>query len=241
MQTFRPLVQDCVPERLLSTTRLCYIPTAAWTYSETSEKGHGEQRRRWRYEAKQKIQMLAAELGTSGSTVVLELDSPNQSTASIQEALSNADILYVDGGNTFYLQHTLIKTNFWSVALPLIETNKLLYIGASAGGIVAGNRIETALWKGWDKPHPPGMGMDDWQWAEGNRMEGSGLVDFSLFMHFVPEMHTDLVQKRGAGCRVHCIADNCAVAVGMDPGPALVELSADGVRRPLTVSCLPSV
>ena len=36
-----------------------------------------------------------------------------------------------------------------------------LYIGASAGAIVAGKSIETALWKGWDDPAVAG---DDFEW-----------------------------------------------------------------------------
>ena len=36
-----------------------------------------------------------------------------------------------------------------------------LYVGASAGAIVAGKSIETALWKGWDDP---GVAGDDFIW-----------------------------------------------------------------------------
>ena len=34
-------------------------------------------------------------------------------------------------------------------------------MGASAGAIVAGKSIETALWKGWDDP---GVAGDDFIW-----------------------------------------------------------------------------
>jgi peptidase E len=36
-----------------------------------------------------------------------------------------------------------------------------LYVGASAGAIVAGRSIETALWKGWDDPSVAG---EDFEW-----------------------------------------------------------------------------
>jgi len=195
----------------LSSKKLVYVPTASYVLSETSEKPKGEQRRRMRYEAKQKSQLLVKELGLdqNSKATLLELDAPNLKAEEIRIALENADICYVDGGNTFYLQYMLLRTKFWDIANPLLESGRLLYMGASAGGIVAGLSIETAYWKGWDKPIPIGMGMDGWSWTP-ETLRGRGLVPYSLFMHFDESAHAALVSQKKSSLdhEVMCISDD---------------------------------
>ena len=45
----------------------------------------------------------------------------------------------MDGGNTFYLQKSILSTKFWGSVIPHLKNNNSIYIGVSAGAIVAGN------------------------------------------------------------------------------------------------------
>ncbi len=59
-------------------------------------------------------------------------------------------LIYIDGGNTFWLQHCIEKGN-WSdliiEACSSANANPAMYVGSSAGAIVAGKYVETATWK----------------------------------------------------------------------------------------------
>ena len=35
--------------------------------------------------------------------------------------MSSASIIYVDGGNTFYLQKYIIQTSFWNAVQPFLD------------------------------------------------------------------------------------------------------------------------
>ena len=85
-------------------------------------------------------------------------------------------IVYVEGGNTFWLQHCLEKGN-WEEPLKkacLGEDATSLYIGKSAGAIIAGTTVETATWKGWDDPSvvPGKESYEDWKSHPGLSMVG---------------------------------------------------------------------
>ena len=58
--------------------------------------------------------------------------------------LEDFDIVYMMGGNTFYLLDMIRKTNFDTKIINFINKNKI-YIGSSAGSEILGNSIESAL------------------------------------------------------------------------------------------------
>ena len=217
-----------------STSRLVYLPTASFVYSSTSEKPKGEQRRRMRYEARAKAFLLAQGLGldTTEKPLVLELDAPKLQQEDIRKVLTDAEVLYVEGGNTFYLHWVMLKTGFWDVAAPLLDSGKLVYMGASAGAIVAGTSIETAFWKGWDSPILPDMGMDDCVWNAEN-LRGRSLVDFSLFMHYSEPEHAALVQNKKDTLPLVCVRDDSAILISAG---AALELKGDGTIAPISLA-----
>jgi len=120
-------------------------------------------------------------------------------------ALKDASLIYVDGGNTFYLQKFLNLTNFWGISEPILRSG-CAYIGTSAGAIVAGQSIKTAYWKGWDND-----GVD-FKWTE-ETLRGSGLVEYDIFPHYVKEEHKALVDSKQMthDCIVKCLTDNMAM------------------------------
>ena len=73
---------------------------------------------------------------------VNELDIAEASTAKMQSALANTDIVYVAGGNTFYLLKQIRETRFDKLLTDYVEAGGL-YAGASAGALVAGVDIES--------------------------------------------------------------------------------------------------
>jgi peptidase E len=183
-----------VREQITNTSSLSsfvYIPTAKFGYDTSSPKSKGEQRRRARYDAKQKMLLIADSFKLSNPTL-LELDASSATPESIASVISNANVIYVDGGNTFYLQKHLLSTKFWSAARPCLERG-CLYIGASAGGISAAKSITTAYWKGWDNPSV----ATEMEWNE-TALAGAGLADFSLFMHYDEEQYDSLVKQKKA-------------------------------------------
>lgn len=64
--------------------------------------------------------------------------------------LSLYDMIYMMGGNTFYLLKKIRDTKF-DIKLKEAINNSIVYVGSSAGSIILGNTIELAL--AYDKNH----------------------------------------------------------------------------------------
>ena len=62
--------------------------------------------------------------------------------------IDNFDIIYMMGGNTFYLLDVIRKTGFDKIIMDFINKGKI-YIGSSAGSEILGNSIDIAL--GYDE------------------------------------------------------------------------------------------
>lgn len=58
--------------------------------------------------------------------------------------INDFDVIYMMGGNTFYLLDIIRKTNFERVIKEFIDSGKI-YIGSSAGSEILGNSIDVAL------------------------------------------------------------------------------------------------
>lgn len=58
--------------------------------------------------------------------------------------INNYDVIYMMGGNTFYLIDMIKKYNFDKTINTAIN-NGIVYIGSSAGSIILGNSVEYAL------------------------------------------------------------------------------------------------
>ena len=89
----------------------------------------------------------------------------------IEEKLKNIDIIFVCGGNVFYLLDQVIKTNFNEI---LIEKSKknLIYIGSSAGSMILGKRIELV------------STLDDRSKAPNLKSDGLSFIDLAILPHW---------------------------------------------------------
>ena len=93
----------------------------------------------------------------------------------VKEKLSEAKIVFISGGNTFYLLQELKRKNLITYLKERIE-NGLLYIGESAGSVIAAPDIEYASI------------VDDKTLAtELDDYTGLNLVDFYIVPHFEEE------------------------------------------------------
>jgi len=113
---------------------------------------------------------------------VEEIDIEGKKESQLMKLLGLKDIIFVEGGNTFYLLKAMRQCNFERVLRKLLKQGKV-YIGASAGSIVAGRTIKTAGWKDGDKNI---VGL--------RNLKGLNLVPFDIFVHYQPE-HAEIIKK----------------------------------------------
>ncbi len=117
-----------------------------------------------------------------------EVDIEGKKESQLMKLLELKDIIFVEGGNTFYLLRAMRQCNFERVVRKLLKLGKV-YIGASAGSIVAGKTIETAGWKNGDKNI---VGL--------RNLKGLNLVPYNIFVHYQPE-HAEIIKKNMKSAR----------------------------------------
>lgn len=100
----------------------------------------------------------------------------------VRNAVNESDVIFVEGGNTFYLLKYARESGFDKVMKEQTGRDKV-YIGASAGSYIATPDIRPTEWKR-QKNH---YGITD--------MTGMGLVPFTVFPHYTDE-YKDLVETR---------------------------------------------
>jgi len=113
---------------------------------------------------------------------VEEYDIEGKTENQIKEFLEPKDIIYVEGGNTFYLLNAMRKCNFEKVLQKLLKQG-IVYMGVSAGAIVAGKTIQTSDWKNPENR----FGLKN--------LKGLHLVPFDIFVHYQPE-HAEIIKQK---------------------------------------------
>lgn len=101
------------------------------------------------------------------------VDLKEENEQSLKEKLADCDVVYVNGGNTFYLLDWARKSGFDKVIKDLVSQGKV-YIGTSAGSLLVGPDISVSGWKSsWDRNI---VGLKDFR--------GLSLVPFVVSPHF---------------------------------------------------------
>lgn len=72
---------------------------------------------------------------------VIEINIAGQTKKDLEKQLSNVDVIFVSGGNTFYLLEKAIESGFDKIVKKLVNKG-VYYIGSSAGSALAGVTIE---------------------------------------------------------------------------------------------------
>lgn len=206
--------------------RVLYIPTAMYALRADSSNTPGKQRQRARADGKkrrnqlvghieqmlgntEKFNILAATLDFDDGTIKQPTGSDDKSKfpTNGKDALTswNPHVVYIEGGNTFWLYHCMDKSeekymelikNACCIQHDDEDSSKFpsIYIGKSAGAIVAGKYVETATWKGWDDPSvvPEKETYDKWIGNLALDMVGGA----SIFPHMSDDWISLVAEKR---------------------------------------------
>lgn len=158
-----PSVKEAVVKILpkpLSTLKMAYITTA------------------FKFEENTAFADLDRQVLTELGFQIEEVDISGKNYAQLQELLGDKDIIYVQGGNTFYLLKEAKASGFDRVVKELLEKG-VIYIGVSAGSYIACPTIEMATWKKSKDQH----GLTDFS--------AMNLVPFLLSVHYNREKYRE--------------------------------------------------
>lgn len=97
------------------------------------------------------------------------------------DEVSDFDVIYVCGGNTFYLLYKVMESGFDKIIKRFVEDGGV-YVGVSAGSYIVCPTIETATWKHADRND---IGLTD--------LTALNLVTFLITAHFEPK-YKDVVE-----------------------------------------------
>lgn len=222
--------------------RFVYVPTALYAVRLDSTNTPGKQRQRARADAKQRrdaiVQLLQSSqlLGTLIPVDVVTLDwedgsvkhamGPNPPGTG-REAMTSwrPHLVYVQGGNTFWLHHCMELGCWREPLLDLLRDGSAFYCGSSAGAILAGASMEPACWKEWDDCRiVPGRG----RYADWDGVDGMSLVGSASFFPHMTENWQAVVDRQSRGRNIVCLSDGDACLV-------------DGAARTLTLASSPMV
>jgi len=136
---------------------------------------------------------------------ITDIDIEGKNEAELRQLLSSFDVIYVQGGNTFYLLKYVRESGFDKVVKELVDRG-VIYIGVSAGSIIVGPNIETSGWKGGDRNE---VGLVD--------LTALNFVPFNIFPHYTPQ-YEQLIKKEASKSRhlVRLLTDEQAFLVQDD-------------------------
>jgi dipeptidase E len=72
---------------------------------------------------------------------LIHYDLVGKTEADVAAILNDADVIYVIGGNTYYLLEQMQKCNFKKIVIDCLDKGAV-YIGSSAGSVIAGPSID---------------------------------------------------------------------------------------------------
>ncbi len=106
---------------------------------------------------------------------VRDVDINRKTKDKLEKELKDIDVVFVGGGNTFYLLEKTRESGFDEIVTRLVDKG-VVYIGSSAGSVLAGPDIE------------PVSSLDDPEKAPNlASTKGLGLVDFVVVPHLENE------------------------------------------------------
>jgi dipeptidase E len=160
-----------------SEIRVALIPTAGYPYIK-----------------QEYIDAAFEHFGSYGMALEI-VDLKEEDEQSIEARLSAVDVIYVNGGSTYWLLHWVRKTGFEAIVRRLLDQGKV-YVGVSAGSIIAGPDIRELTRSEND------FGIED--------TSGMRLVEFGIWPHYSAENPVDF---SSAGFPIVCLPDHQAVLV----------------------------
>ncbi len=121
--------------------------------------------------------------------------------AQISQGLSDADIIWIGGGNTFYLLDVMRKTGTLDIINDLVCNKNIAYGGTSAGTILATPSIEIAGW-----------GQDaDVNDVNINDLNSLNFVNFYTQVHYNPALDQNTINTKKGNYPIYAIPDGSAI------------------------------
>ena len=121
------------------------------------------------------LEYYRKELREFGIIDIEDIDLRKFNKQTLREKLQNKDIIYVNGGNTYYLIK-YVKENGFGELLPKLLDQDKLYVGVSAGSVIMGPDISLASWTPND---------EDVNQSYVNNSKGLSIVPFAIWPHFI--------------------------------------------------------
>lgn len=121
----------------------------------------------------------------------------------IHEELADADVIWVNGGNTFYLLDVARSVGFIDVCNDLVRNKGVMYGGTSAGSILATPSIEIAGWG--DDADPNDVGIQN--------LDALHFVNILTQVHYNPSRHKSMLLEKKSHIPIYAIEDSGAVEV----------------------------
>jgi len=140
--------------------------------------------------------------------IVLPLELEHATPDEVQSTLDQAQVVFVEGGNAFYLLHHARRSGFAEILPPLLDRGACVYVGVSAGAVVLG----PDLWPATQ------VGREVVPALESTR--GLGLLDIIVIPHHNDpartQAHSDSLATFGRQHRIVFLDDDQAVEVNGD-------------------------
>lgn len=144
-------------------------------------------------ESKKEIQQLGFE-----NIVIANMHHPVDVSS-----LGDFSVIYVCGGNTFAILQKLRETGLSAFIIQQVQAGAV-YVGVSAGSIIAGPSIEIASWGSEGDENK--ISLED--------LSGFNLVDLTVFPHFHEELRSEIEEfKKKVSYRVFELTNDQAIFV----------------------------
>jgi len=189
-----------LPKKKPEDNKVAFVTTAA--YGESKNPTWMEKDRQLLYEC--------------GIRHIEDLDFKGKTQGNLELILSDKDIIFVNGGNTFYLLKWARESGFDKV-LPSFLRRGGLYVGVSAGSYIACPTIEAATWKHQDRNR---VWITD--------LTAFGLVQFLITAHF-EEKYRVIVDQAAKSTKYPIVALTDRQAVLVRDGK--VQVVGEGKRE----------
>ncbi len=124
----------------------------------------------------------------------------------VAQELADADVIWVNGGNTFYLLDVARKTGFMETVDDLVRNKGVLYGGTSAGSILVSPSIEIAGWG--EDADPNDVGLTD--------LTGLNLARIYTQVHYEPAAHEAMLKSKKCEFPIYAIPNGAAVEIDGD-------------------------
>lgn len=159
-------IANLLPNKPKNEIRVAFIPTAADPYKD----------KQFVKEDRDKLEEMGFE--------IFDLDIKDKTERQLEEELRNINIIFISGGNTFYLLDKARQSGFDQLVKDLVLGKGVLYIGSSAGAALAGPDIK------------PIELLDDPSSAPDLKStKGLDLVNFVVLPHYGDKKYEEKFQK----------------------------------------------